>query len=161
MSDGSILPAVREVDNATKTETLREQVEALPWDAVIQPNARHTFSLPLDALPQGHVVDLPDDVDTHMLNASCYDVNKADVPTAGDHYLTKALEERSVEIEDADFAVIPYYQGCYFNYLHENTYKKLADSVAVAETQIILSDKLVASNIVVPFTHDWGSVRTI
>lgn len=158
MAGGTISPAVREVDNATKSETLQEQVESLPWDAVIQPSARHVFSLPLEALPQGYVVELPEDVDTHMQNASCYDINKAEVPAMGDHYLFTALEQRSVEIEDADFAFIPYYQGCYFNYLHENTYKKLADSVAVAETQIILSEKLKASNIVVPFTHDWGSV---
>lgn len=161
MAGGTILPAVREIDNATKSETLREHVENLPWEAVIQPSARHVFSLPLEALPKGYVVELPEDVDTHMQNASCYDISKSEVPAMGDHYLFTALEQRSVDIEDADFAFIPYYQGCYFNYLHENTYKKLADSVAVAETQIILSEKLKASNIVVPFTHDWGSVSRI
>lgn len=151
-------PAVRELDNSTASQTLKEQVDSLPWDAVIEPLARHVFSLPVDALPKPYMVELPEDVDTHMQNASCYDVNKAEVPTTGDHYLAVALEERSVAEDEADFAFIPYYQGCYFNYLHENTYKKLADSVAVAETQIVLSDKMKASNIVVPFTHDWGSV---
>lgn len=151
-------PAVRDVENSTMTKSLKEQVDDLPWDAVILPGARHVFSLPIDALPKAYVVELPENVDTHMQNVSCYDVNKAEVPTTGDHYLSQALELRHANMEDADFAFIPYYQGCYFNYLHENTYKKLADSVAVAETQIILSDKLKASNIVIPFTHDWGSV---
>ena len=35
-----------------------------------------------------------------------------------------------------------------------NTFRKLAETVEEAETQITLSDRLLASNIVLPFTHD-------
>lgn len=137
---------------------LRDQVDNLPWDVVIQPLARQAFSFPVSALPRGHIVQLDSSIDTHLSNEACYDLAKAEVPTTGDHLIVKALEERNAALEDADFALIPFYQGCYYNYLKENTYKKLADSVAQAETQIVLSHRLRASNIVIPFSHDWGSV---
>jgi len=35
-----------------------------------------------------------------------------------------------------------------------NTFRKLAETVEEAETQITLSARLLASNIVLPFTHD-------
>jgi len=155
---GKVEDNVEKVDAEHTATTLQQQVDALPWEAVILPGARQTFSLPLSALPKGHVVGLEPEIDTHLLNEACYDLTKAEVPTVGDHLLTKALQERSTPLDDADFAIIPFYQGCYYNYLKENTYKKLADSVASGETQIVLSDRLRASNIVIPFTHDWGSV---
>ena len=143
-----------------ESPTLAAKVQALPWDAVIQPSARQTFSLPLTALPRYHIVSLPANVDNHMSSPACHDLSKTDNPTIGDHLILTALRERNVPIQDADFAVIPYFQGCYYNHLKENTYKKLADTVAHAETQITLSEKLKASNIVIPFMHDWGSVST-
>lgn len=93
------------------------------------------------------------------------------MPFSSDHVIIEALRERSQPLNSSDFAVVPYYQGalararcdqccaelssgCYFNYVNENTYKKLADTVAFAETQIPLSETTLASNIVVPFTHD-------
>jgi hypothetical protein len=160
-ADSKVQQAVNDLDEQTNQASLQQKVQDLPWDAVIQPSARHVFSLSVTELPKVHVVPLPETVDNHMQDAACYDVNKAAVPTTGDHFMGMALEERSVLVDEADFAFIPYYQGCYFNYLHENTYKKLADTVAVAETQIVLSDRLKASNIVLPFTHDWGSVSVM
>lgn len=158
MPGRTFTPAVRDLPLKEDDLSIARRVELLPWDIVIQPSARQAFSLPVAELPKGHVVALPAEVDTHMQSAECYDVAKAEVPTMGDHYMWQALAQRAVLVEDADFAYIPYYQGCYYNYLKENTYKKLADTVAIAETQIVLSDRLRASNIVVPFTHDWGSV---
>ena len=155
------LPSAR-----SKMQSLRERVDALPWDVVIQPHARHIFSSPVSTLPKGHVVVLPAGIDTHLNTPACHNVKAANaladvsgaVPSVADHLLVEAFRSLNVEVEDADFSIIPYYQGCYHDYLKENTYKKLADTVAHAETQILLSEKLRASNLVLPFLHDWGSV---
>lgn len=150
--------AIKDVEKAVKQQNLVEQVGALPWDVVIQPSARDLFSQSLSSLPKGHVLELPHAIDNHMAEPACYDLAKADVPTMADHFLIQGLQQHSPAMDDADFVTIPFYQGCYYNYLKQNTYKKLADTVAHAETQIAFNEKLRASNIVIPFLHDWGSV---
>merc|ERR1711939_1084845 len=75
----------------------------------------------------------------------------------GDHVIVEALRNRSVSIDEADFVMVPFYQGCYYNYLQENTFRKLADTVGFAETQIAGYDHITAGRVVVPFTHDFGS----
>ena len=153
-------PAVKDLATDRTALSLQALVDDLPWDRVIRPEARQLFSLPVSAFASGHILDLPHDIDDHMAEPACYDLSKADVPTMADHFLVQAFSKRAAAIDEADFAVIPYYQGCYYNYLKHNTYKKLADTVSYAETQITFSEQLRASNIVVPFLHDWGSVRS-
>jgi hypothetical protein len=103
------------------------------------------------------------DVDTHLTVPACHvlDPDKETSTYIADHLLIAALQERNVEMADADFAVIPFYQGCYEAVLKDNTYHKLAIAVQNAEMQLLITDKLKASNIVIPFTHDWGSVGNI
>ena len=48
-------------------------------------------------------------------------------------------------------------QGCYYNYLQENTFKKLASTVAHAETVLASSPEITGDRLVIPFTHDYGS----
>ena len=150
--------AVKNLPSANRKPSLLDMVNDLQWDVVIQPGARQVFSLPISALPKAHVLELPHDIDDHMGAPACHDLAKAEVPSMADHFLIEALRQRNTANEDADFAIIPYYQGCYYNYLKQNTFKKLAETVAHAETQITFNDRLRASNIVVPVLHDWGSV---
>ncbi|KAM0756291.1 Proteophosphoglycan ppg4 [Meredithblackwellia eburnea MCA 4105] len=145
--------------SAEKAEpvTLAQRVASIPWESIILPGARRAFATPLVDLPQVHVVDLPDTIDTHMQQAACYNIDKSPLPFMGDHFLVEALRNQSVGIEEADFVLVPYFQGCYYNYLQENTFKKLADTVGFAETRIAAADHISASKIAIPFTHDFGS----
>ncbi|GAA6027035.1 hypothetical protein JCM8097_006057 [Rhodosporidiobolus ruineniae] len=142
---------------AVKPQTLAERVEALPWDALILPGAKDAFNLGVDRLPKGHVVSLPESIDNHLKSPACYDIDKSPLPFMGDHYLIEALRNRSISIDEAAFVVVPYFQGCYYNYLQENTFKKLADTIGFAETRIAAAPHITADRIVVPFTHDFGS----
>lgn len=45
-------------------------------------------------------------------------------------------------------------QGCYYNYLQENTFRKLADTVDFAQSRL---EHITASKVVVPFSHHFGS----
>ncbi|GAA5987842.1 hypothetical protein JCM5350_003168 [Sporobolomyces pararoseus] len=137
--------------------TLTERVNSITWDSLILPGAKDAFRLGFDKLPQTHVIELPDTIDNHMKSAACYDLEKSPLPFMGDHFLVEALRNRSVPLDKAEFVMIPYYQGCTFNYLQENTFKKLADTVSYAERSIAASSKISAEQIVVPFTHDFGS----
>ncbi|BGP13960.1 hypothetical protein JCM10213_005544 [Rhodosporidiobolus nylandii] len=140
-----------------KPQTLADRAAAIPWDALILPGAKDAFNLGFDKLPKGHVVSLPDSIDNHLKSPMCYDIDKSPLPFMGDHYLVEALRNKSISIEDADFVIVPYFQGCYYNYLQENTFKKLADTVGYAETRIAAAPHITADRIVVPFTHDFGS----
>ncbi|KAL8286616.1 hypothetical protein RQP46_004144 [Phenoliferia psychrophenolica] len=140
-----------------KPLTLKERVAIIPWESIILPGARRAFATPLADLPQANVVDLPDTIDTHMQSPACYDLDKSPLPFLGDHFFVEDLRNRSVAIEDADFVMVPYFQGCYYNYLQENTFKKLADTVGFAETRIAAAEQITASKIAIPFTHDFGS----
>ncbi|GAA6064452.1 hypothetical protein JCM10212_005201 [Sporobolomyces blumeae] len=139
------------------TADLAERVNAIPWDAVILPGAKDAFRTSVDLLPKAHVVEIPDTIDNHMKSKACYDLEKSPLPFMGDHFLVEALRNRSVELDQAEFVMIPYYQGCTFNYLQENTFKKLADTVSYAERRIAAAAQITAEQIVVPFTHDFGS----
>ncbi|BGP46109.1 hypothetical protein JCM10450v2_001949 [Rhodotorula kratochvilovae] len=132
------------------TQSLAERVDSLPWDAVVLPGARDAFHLGLEHLPKAHVVPLPESIDNHLKAPACYDLEKSPLPFMGDHYFVEALRNRSVSLEEAEF-------GCYYNYLQENTFKKLADTVGYAETRIAAAPQITADRIVVPFTHDFGS----
>ena len=90
--------------------TLVERVESIPWDAVILPGARRAFYTPLADLPRAHVVELPDTIDTHLKSEACYNIDKSPLPFMGDHILIEALRNQSVDIREADFVMIPYYQ---------------------------------------------------
>jgi hypothetical protein len=158
-------------------QTLSQRVEAIPWDALVLPGAKDAFNLGFDKLPKGHVVGLPDSIDNHMKSAMCYDIDKSPLPFLGDHYLVEAFRNRTTSIDKADFVIVPYFQvrcalliffaffadpssreqGCYYNYLQENTFKKLADTVGYAETRIAAAPHITADRIVIPFTHDFGS----
>lgn len=138
-------------------QTLKQKVEALPLDNLILPGAKHAVATPIDDLPRAHVVALPESIDTHLKDPACYDLAKSPLPFMGDHFMVEALRNESVAIEEADFVVVPYYQGCYYNYLQENTFKKLADTMGYAEQRIAAAPQISGSKIVVPFTHDFGS----
>ncbi|GJN88486.1 hypothetical protein Rhopal_001452-T1 [Rhodotorula paludigena] len=142
---------------ATAEQSLADRVAAIPWDALILPGARDAFNLGIDKLPKGHVVSLPDSIDNHLKSAACYDLDKSPLPFMGDHYLIEALRNRTVSLEEAEFVLVPYFQGCYYNYLQENTFKKLADTVGYAETRIASAPQITGDRIVVPFSHDFGS----
>ncbi|SCV74444.1 BQ2448_8083 [Microbotryum intermedium] len=137
--------------------TLQQRVDAIPWEHVILPGARQAFATPLNDLPFAHVVDLPKSIDNHLTSPACWNIDKSPLPFLGDHILIEALKERSVPLADADFVMVPYYQGCYYNYLQENTFKKLADTIAYAEARTASVPHINAAKIVVPFTHDFGS----
>ncbi|GAA5859151.1 hypothetical protein JCM1840_003777 [Sporobolomyces johnsonii] len=137
--------------------SLTDRVNSIPWDALILPGAKEAFNLGVDALPRAHVVDLPDSIDNHLKSSACYNLDKSPLPFMGDHFLLEALKNRSVSLEEAEFVMVPYFQGCYYNYLQENTFKKLADTVGYAETRIAAAPQIAADKIVVPFTHDFGS----
>ncbi|TNY22501.1 Proteophosphoglycan ppg4 [Rhodotorula diobovata] len=139
------------------TQSLAERVAALPWDAVIVPGARDAFRLGIDQLPKAHVVSLPESVDNHLKAPACYDLDRSPLPFMGDHYFVEALRNRSVSLDEAEFVMVPYFQGCYYNYLQENTFKKLADTIGHAEKSIASAQHITAERIVVPFTHDFGS----
>ncbi|GAA5888016.1 hypothetical protein JCM6882_000250 [Rhodosporidiobolus microsporus] len=143
--------------NAPKAPSLVERAAAIPWDALILPGAKDAFNLGFEGLPKGHVVSLPESIDNHMKSPMCYDIDKSPLPFMGDHYLVEAFRNQSTSIEQADFVVVPYFQGCYYNYLQENTFKKLADTVGYAETRIAAAPHITADRIVIPFTHDFGS----
>ena len=142
---------------AEAERTLAERVERLPWDGLILPGARAAFNLKLDELPSVHVVGLPASIDDHLTTPSCWKLDKAPLPLMGDHYLIEALRNVSVQIEDSDFALVPFYQGCYFNYEDHNTFRKLAETWEYAEGRLAGADQIVGSRIAVPFTHDYGS----
>ncbi|KAK4704368.1 hypothetical protein P7C70_g1847, partial [Phenoliferia sp. Uapishka_3] len=144
-------------EEKVEPRTLVERVNSIPWEAIILPGARRAFATPLEELPQVNVIDLPKSIDTHMTSEACYDLDKSPLPFLGDHYFTEALKNKSTEIGEADFVFVPYFQGCYYNYLQENTFKKLADTVGFAETRIAAADQISASKIAIPFTHDFGS----
>ncbi|GAA5884240.1 hypothetical protein JCM16303_002422 [Sporobolomyces ruberrimus] len=137
--------------------SLTDRVNSITWDSLILPSAKDAFRLKLDALPNAHVIELPQTIDNHLKKAACYDLEKSPLPFMGDHFLVEALRNRSVALDKAEFVMIPYYQGCTFNYLQENTFKKLAETVSYAERSIAASSKISAEQIVVPFTHDFGS----
>lgn len=137
--------------------TLSQKVAALPWDGLILPGARAAFNLKLDELPSVHVVALPASIDDHLETPSCWNLDKAALPLMGDHYLVEALRNVSVPIGESDFAVVPFYQGCYYNRPDHNTFKKLAETWDYAEGRLAGADQIVGSRIVVPFTHDYGS----
>ncbi|GAA5917161.1 hypothetical protein JCM8208_004855 [Rhodotorula glutinis] len=139
------------------SQSLAERVAALPWDAVILPGARDAFHLGVDNLPKAHVVTLPESVDNHLKSPACYDLDRSPLPFMGDHYFVEALRNRSVGLDDAAFVMVPYYQGCYYNYLQENTFKKLAETIGYAEKSVSAADHITGERIVVPFTHDFGS----
>lgn len=155
----------------TPRPSLAERVAQIPWDAVVLPSARRAFNTPVAQLPKAHVVKLPDTIDTHLKSEACFNVDKSPLPFMGDHILIEALRNQSVFIDEADFVMLPYYQvrhdfalspadhsqGCYYNYLQENTFKKLADTIAFAESRIAAAEQITASRIVIPFTHDFGS----
>ncbi|GAA5848730.1 hypothetical protein JCM8547_004610 [Rhodosporidiobolus lusitaniae] len=145
------------VAQEAKPQTLAERADAIPWDALIVPGAKDAFNLGFERLPKGHVVGLPESIDNHMKSAMCYDIDKSPLPFMGDHFLVEAFRNKTVEIDKADFVVVPYFQGCYYNYLQENTFKKLADTIGYAETRIAAAPHITADRIVVPFTHDFGS----
>ncbi|BGO89673.1 hypothetical protein NBRC10512_001475 [Rhodotorula toruloides] len=138
-------------------QTLAERVAALPWDALVLPGAKDAFNLGVDRLPKGHVVQLPDAIDNHLKSPACFDLERSPLPFMGDHYLVEAMKNRSVTLDEASFVLVPYYQGCYYNYLQENTFKKLADTVGFAETAIATNPAITGDRIVIPFTHDFGS----
>ncbi|GAA6016582.1 hypothetical protein JCM10207_002849 [Rhodosporidiobolus poonsookiae] len=140
-----------------KPQSLVERSAAIPWDSLILPGAKDAFSLGVDKLPKGHVVSLPESIDNHLKSPMCYDLDKSPLPFMGDHYLIEALRNKSISIDEAEFVVVPYFQGCYYNYLQENTFKKLADTVGYAETRIAAAPHITADRIVIPFTHDFGS----
>ncbi|GAA5985146.1 hypothetical protein JCM11641_005464 [Rhodosporidiobolus odoratus] len=144
-------------DTSAKPQTLADRVTSIPWDALILPGAKDAFSLGFDKLPKGHVVSLPESIDNHLQSPACYDIDKSPLPFMGDHYVVQAFRNKTVDINEADFVVVPYFQGCYYNYLQENTFKKLADTVGYAETRIAAAPQITAGRIVVPFTHDFGS----
>ncbi|ORY72257.1 Proteophosphoglycan ppg4 [Leucosporidium creatinivorum] len=144
-------------DTGSTSLSLTERVEAIPWESLILPGARRAFATPLDELPAAHVIDLPETIDNHLTSSACWNLDKSPLPFMGDHFLVEALRNRSVGIDDADFVVVPYYQGCYYNYLQENTFKKLADTVGYAETRVAAAKHISAGRIVIPFTHDFGS----
>lgn len=183
---GGPFPAVAYTDrlsfSATPVEapappSLAERVAAIPWEAIILPGARRAFATPLADLPQAHVISVPDGIDTHLQSPACWNLDKSPLPFVGDHFLIEALRNRTVPIDESDFVVVPYFQvgqllllrpstptdgfcclqGCYYNYLQENTFKKLADTISFVETRIAAADDISASKIVVPFTHDYGS----
>ncbi|KDE08122.1 hypothetical protein MVLG_01603 [Microbotryum lychnidis-dioicae p1A1 Lamole] len=137
--------------------TLQQRVDAIPWERVLLPGAQHAFATPLNDLPFAHVIALPKSVDNHLTSPACWNIDKSPLPFLGDHILIEALKERSVPLAEADFVMVPYYQGCYYNYLQENTFKKLADTIGFTESRTASVPHLKASKIVVPFTHDFGS----
>lgn len=148
---------VKGAKEATAELTLKQKVEALPWEGLILPGARAAFDLPLDKLPAVHVVDLPPSIDDHLQTPSCWNLDKAARPMMGDHLLVESLRNVSVPIEDSEFAVVPFYQGCYANRPDGNTFKKLAETWEYAEGRLAGADQIVGSRIVVPFTDDYGS----
>ncbi|BGP53963.1 hypothetical protein JCM8202v2_001535 [Rhodotorula sphaerocarpa] len=137
--------------------SLADRVAQIPWDALLLPVAQTIVHLGTDHLPKAHVVELPDTVDTHLNSPACTDIDKSPLPFMADHYLIEALKTRSVSLDEAQFVMIPYYQGCYYNYLLENTFKKLASTVAHAETVLAASPDIKGDQLVIPFTHDYGS----
>ncbi|GAA5944712.1 exostosin family protein, partial [Sporobolomyces koalae] len=137
--------------------SLSDRVKLITWDSLILPGAKDAFRRHVDALPKAHVIELPDTIDNHLKKAACYDLEKSPLPFMGDHFLVEALRNRSVPLDKAEFVMIPYYQGCTFNYLQENPFKKLADTVNYAERSIAASSQISADQIVLPFTHDFGS----
>ncbi|KAK4058870.1 hypothetical protein OIO90_000316 [Microbotryomycetes sp. JL221] len=142
----------------TKEMTLAQKVEAIPLESLILPGAKRAFSTLMEDMPRPHVISLPESIDNHLKNPACYDIDKSPLPFLGDHYLIEALRNRSVSLNEADFIVVPYYQGCYYNYLQENTFKKLADTMGYAEQRIAgAPSHLTGTKIVIPFTHDFGS----
>lgn len=171
-----------EAATAVGSLSLTERVEAIPWESLILPGARRAFATPVEDLPAAHVIELPETIDNHLTSAACWNLDKSPLPFVGDHFLVEALRNRSVTIDEADFVVVPYYQvrcrraallssdcradlspsfargqGCYYNYLQENTFKKLADTVGYAETRVAAAKHISASRIIIPFTHDFGS----
>ncbi|POY74373.1 hypothetical protein BMF94_2567 [Rhodotorula taiwanensis] len=162
-SDKKSYPAPKE-DIALST-SLSERVAQIPWDALLLPVAKTVVQLGVDNLPKAHVISVPDTIDTHLNSPACTDIDKSPLPFMGDHYLIEALKTRSVSLEEAEFVMIPYYQasfailslGCYYNYLQENTFKKLAGTVAHAETILAAAPDIPGDRLVIPFTHDYGS----
>lgn len=92
--------------------TLKERVENIAWDSLILPAARPWFRKSIDQLPKGHVIEISKRVDTHLESSSCYDIDKAPLPFLGDHFMIEALRNRSIPANEADFAMIPFYQVC-------------------------------------------------
>lgn len=165
---------------APTTPGLAERVAAIPLESLVLPGARQAWSLTVDELPLAHVIDLPESIDNHMTSPACHDLDKSPLPFMGDHFFVEALRNRSVPIEEADFVMVPYFQvstacwlipcfnmlnllqtrssqGCYYNYLQQNTFKKLSDTMSFAESRVAEATKITGSRIVVPFTHDFGS----
>ncbi|KAK4053778.1 hypothetical protein OIV83_001434 [Microbotryomycetes sp. JL201] len=144
--------------SAVKEQTLAERVEAVPLESLILPGAKRAFSTALEDMPRPHVVELPESIDTHTKNPACTDIDQSPLPFLGDHFMVEAMRNRSVSLEEADFVVVPYYQGCYYNYLQENTFKKLADTMGFAEQRVASAPPhITGTKIVIPFTHDFGS----
>ncbi|TKA50027.1 hypothetical protein B0A53_06539, partial [Rhodotorula sp. CCFEE 5036] len=129
------------------TTPLPERVAQIPLEALLLPVAKTIVQLGDEQLPKAHVVEMPDTIDTHLNSPACTDIDKSPLPFMGDHYLIEALKTRSVSLEEAEFVMIPYYQGCYYNYLQENTFKKLASTVAHAETVLASSPEITGDRL--------------
>ncbi|KPV75947.1 glycosyltransferase family 47 protein [Rhodotorula graminis WP1] len=123
-----------------------------PFPAVAYTDAK---SFPASSTPPAQ--SLAERVDNHLKSPACYDLDRSPLPFMGDHYFVEALRNRSVGLDDAAFVMVPYYQGCYYNYLQENTFKKLAETIGHAEKSVSAADHITGERIVVPFTHDFGS----
>lgn len=100
--------------------TIKERVEAVSWDSLILPAARRWFNKDVDDLPRGHVIDIPRTVDTHLDSPSCYQLDKAPLPFMGDHFMIEAIRSKGVSADEADFALVPFYQVCPFSLLNVN-----------------------------------------
>lgn len=89
---------------------LEARVKSIALDSLILPGAKNAFATSLENLPKAHVLVLPKAVDNHLQSEACWKTSSSRLPFTGDHLLIEAFRNRSVAIDAADFALLPYYQ---------------------------------------------------
>ena len=99
---------------SVKDIPLQTAVDAMRWNSVIHPHARIAFNTSPTEYPKGHVVQVPATIDNHLTNEACYKLSAAPVPFSADHVLIEALRTQNVSVAEADYVMLPYYQGKLF-----------------------------------------------
>lgn len=138
--------------------SLEEQraTRAVPWDKLVLPAARGALARSHEELPLAHVVNLPESIDSHMKNEACYKMGEEPLAFISDHVLSVAMRERSVGVAEADFAMVPFFQTCYADYVHDGgPHHKLKASYEFAKQE--LGTHLGTGEMAIPFFHDFGS----
>ncbi|KAH8927649.1 glycosyltransferase family 47 protein [Atractiella rhizophila] len=150
--------------------SLPSRVSHISWEDVVLPSSLEAFTITLRELPTIHVVLVHEDgtVDRHWENEACYKIDKADLPSMGDHFFVRSLlaaqssgKISQPSIGEADAILLPYYHGCYSNYMHIDNGQNLRATVDFYRRYLQSLGHDPKENrwwnrLLVPFAHDFG-----